>query len=108
MICPQTLDQLAAAGEATLRTPDGVDQEAEWDPPRSRGLNARDIHLARQVEHLLRAADPERLKSVRVDAAGCCVRLSGQVATYYAKQLAQAAAMNAEGVSKVFNQIEVE
>ena len=68
----------------------------------------RDQVLAQRVQQTLAATDADRLRPVIVDVSQKCVRLSGNVASFYAKQLAQAAAMSVEGVDNVLNQVDVE
>jgi osmotically-inducible protein OsmY len=70
-------------------------------PTRNRDLGAA-------VQDALTARRDGRLRAVRVAAQNGQVFLAGEVPTYYAKQLAQHAAMSVEGVQRVHNELVVD
>ena len=75
------------------------------------GLASRPVHkdeLGAAVQAALRAQGDGRLHQVRVAAQNGQVYLAGEVPTYYAKQLAQHAAMSVPGVERVHNELVVE
>ena len=67
-----------------------------------------EVELGAAVEAALRAQGDGRLYTVRVAAQGGQMFLAGEVPTYYAKQLAQHAAMSVAGVCRVHNELVVE
>jgi osmotically-inducible protein OsmY len=69
--------------------------------------SANDILLADAVRDRLSATGYQELRRLDVDVADGHVKLSGRVARYYLLQLAQKAAMDAEGVLELRNVIEV-
>ena len=68
----------------------------------------RNQELANAVRTALKAMDVGRLRPVSVVANDGQVRLTGHVLSYYAKQLAQTAAMSVEGVQGISNDVVVE
>ena len=75
------------------------------------GLTTPPVHeveLGAAVQAALRAQRDGRLCGVRAAAQGGQVFLAGEVPTYYAKQLAQHAAMSVAGVCRVHNELVVE
>jgi osmotically-inducible protein OsmY len=67
-----------------------------------------DFELAPAIQAALRRQGDGRLRAVRVAAQAGHVFLAGEVPTYYAKQLAQHAAMSVPGVDRVHNELVVE
>jgi osmotically-inducible protein OsmY len=66
-----------------------------------------DLCLAERVERALRATGYPCLRAVEVAVCGRLVVLRGRVPSYYMKQLAQAAALDVEGVPELRNDVEV-
>ena len=69
---------------------------------------AHDRELGAAVQAALYGRRDGRLRAVRVAAQNGQVFLAGEVPTYYAKQLAQHAAMSVAGVCRVHNELVVE
>lgn len=67
----------------------------------------RDLDLGPAVQAVLRARGDGRLRAVRVHTLNGQVFLAGEVPTYYAKQLAQHAALSVPGVLRVHNELVV-
>jgi osmotically-inducible protein OsmY len=70
-------------------------------------LMTRDDDLVRQVRHALTRSGYVELRSVEVTGVRDGIQLNGHVRTYYLKQMAQALAMQIEGVNCMENQMEV-
>lgn len=66
-----------------------------------------DQALAQRVQQALAATDADRLRPVCVEVAQKRVRLSGNVTSFYAKQLAQSAALSVDGVDNILNHVVV-
>jgi len=66
-----------------------------------------DCRLAQQVAFALSATGYASMRTVEVAAFGGAVFLSGQVPSYYMKQVAQEIAMQVVGVREMNNGIEV-
>ncbi len=69
---------------------------------------SHDRELGAAVQAALSARRDGRLRAVRVAAQDGQVFLTGEVPTYYAKQLAQHAAMSVASVRRVHNELVVE
>lgn len=84
----------------TLRKPTDSTSPAEPAQPRDEKLKA-------QVQSSLGSTGYQQLRRIDVDVADGHVMLSGRVARYYLRQIAQQAAMNTDGVETVGIEIEV-
>jgi osmotically-inducible protein OsmY len=78
--------------------------------PRSRpegAIPAQDIQLADRVTRALRQTGYSALRQIKVAIHRRAVRLSGQVSSYYLKQIAQTTALAVPGVQHIDNDLEV-
>lgn len=100
---PSTVKANAPHRDQNLRACGGVTPVTCAD-----AQDKRDEVLLQKVQQALAATDADRLRPVIVDVSQECVRLTGSVGSFYAKQLAQAAAMAVKGVDSVHNQLDVE
>jgi osmotically-inducible protein OsmY len=66
-----------------------------------------DLCLAERVERALHATGFAPLRAVEVSVTGEFVILRGRVPSYYMKQLAQAVAMEVEGIRELRNDVQV-
>lgn len=60
-----------------------------------------------ELEGLVQCRTSGRIRDLRIDAYSDRVVISGRTSTYYAKQLAQQAAMELAGLGQLRNEIEV-
>jgi osmotically-inducible protein OsmY len=66
-----------------------------------------DLRRQQRITKALRTSGHRALATVRCEVSGSLAVLRGAVSSYYLKQLAQAAALQVDGVRKVENLIEV-
>jgi osmotically-inducible protein OsmY len=71
------------------------------------GQSSENRELADSVREKLASTGYHQLLRIDVAAEGSNVRLSGRVGRYYLLQVAQQAAMEAEGVSELKNDLQV-
>lgn len=69
-------------------------------------VSSRDLKT--RVNSVLRECGRPEMKRVSIEVEGRRVILYGQVATYYAKQVAQTLAGDVSGVEDISNQIDVD
>lgn len=67
-----------------------------------------DTELVIRVDSVIRNCGRPEMRRVSIQAENGCVILRGEVATYYAKQVAQTLAQAVDGVSSIRNQIDVQ
>jgi osmotically-inducible protein OsmY len=66
-----------------------------------------DDALGARVDEALRATGYSCLRGLHISVSGGRVRLAGRVPSYYAKQVAQEAALAVAGVGGLLNELEV-
>jgi hypothetical protein len=70
-------------------------------------LRLEDLCLAERVERALCGTGYQALRAVEVAVCGPLIILRGRVPSYYLKQLAQAAALEVDGVRELRNDLDV-
>lgn len=68
---------------------------------------SHDRDLVTRVNSVIRNCGRPEMRCVSIQAENGCVTLCGEVATYYAKQVAQTLARDVDGVAAIRNQINV-
>lgn len=67
-----------------------------------------DVHLARRIDHALRATTYLELRKLDILVEGRVAILRGTVPSYFLKQIAQTAALGVSGVCELQNELDVE
>lgn len=76
-------------------------------PPDAEPAQSADETLAEAVRSNLGSTGYHQLQRIDINVENGHVKLSGRVARYYLRQLAQQAAMSTDGVASVGSEIEV-
>ena len=87
--------------------PPGEENLASQPGDHHTGQSPENRELADSVREKLASTGYHQLLRIDVAAEGSNVRLSGRVGRYYLLQVAQQAAMEAEGVSELRNDLQV-
>jgi osmotically-inducible protein OsmY len=66
-----------------------------------------DHRLAEQVLKAILQTGYVRMRHIRITAESGTIKLSGEVRSYYLKQLAQQKAMSVDGVQRIANELQV-